>query len=192
MGSRGYSLVEALVGIGILCLVAGMTVPSVLAARDDVRARSAADHVAALLQTTRMEALKRHANVALRFEAEGDDVRYAMYVDGNRNGVRTVDIDDGTDRRIREPERVEQHCPGVVFAIDGNARTVDGDDASGASAIQLGRSRMVSFSPLGTSSTGTVYLLGRGHRQFAVRVLGATGRVRTLEYNFGTGSWQPR
>jgi hypothetical protein len=115
-----------------------------------------------------------------------------MYADGNRNGVRSADIDGGIDRPIRTAERVEQQCPGVTFALDDLARSVDGESPAEASAIQLGRSRMVSFSPFGTSSSGTVYLRGRGHRQFAVRVLGPTGRIRTLEYNFSTASWQPR
>jgi Tfp pilus assembly protein FimT len=192
MPSPGHTLVEALVAITVLCLVAAIATPSVLAARDDARARSAADYVASLFQLARLEALKRHVNVALRFEADGSGVGYAMYADGNRNGVRSADIDSGVDVRIRAAERVEQHCPGVTFAIDGDARSVDGEEAAAVNAIQFGRSRMVSFSPLGTSSTGTVYLLGRGHRQFAVRVLGPTGRVRTLEFNFATGAWQPR
>jgi len=190
MPSRGYSIVEALVAIGVLCLVAAMATPSVLAARDEARARGAADHVASLVHLARMEALKRHVNVALRFEPDGDSVRYALYADGNRNGVRSADIDEGRDPRIRDAERLEQHCPGVTFAIDDQARSVDGEVTD--AAIQLGRSRMVSFSPLGTSSSGTVYLLGRGHRQFAVRILGPTGRVRTLEYSFSAGAWQPR
>lgn len=190
--SRGHTLVEALIAITVLCLVAAMATPSVLAARDDARARSAADYVSSLFHLARLEALKRHVNVALRFEAEGTTVRYVMYADGNRNGVRSTDIDNGVDPKIREAERVEQQCPGVAFAIDGNARSVDGEDSQSVSPIQLGRSRMVSFSPLGTSSSGTVYLLGRGHRQFAVRVLGPTGRIRTLEYNFAAAAWQPR
>jgi prepilin-type N-terminal cleavage/methylation domain-containing protein len=192
MSSPGHTLVEVLIAITVLCLVAALATPSVLAARDDARARSAADYVASLFHLARLEALKRHVNVAVRFEADGASVRYAMYADGNRNGVRSADIDDGIDPRIRPAERVEQHCPGVTFAIDGDARSVDGEQPPDVSAIQLGRSRMVSFSPLGTSSSGTVYLLGRGHRQFAVRVLGPTGRIRTMEYNFGVSAWQPR
>jgi Tfp pilus assembly protein FimT len=162
------------------------------AARDDARARSASDYLASLFHLARIEALKRHVNVALRFEADDSGVRYAMYADGNRNGVRSADIDGGIDRRIREGERVEQHCPGVTFAIDDHARSVDGEAPGTVNPIQFGRSRMVSFSPLGTSSSGTIYLLGRGHRQFAVRVLGPTGRIRTLEYNFAANAWQPR
>ena len=189
---HGHSLVEALVALTVLCVVAAMATPSVLAARDDARARSAADYVASLFELARVEALKRHVNVALRFEPDEGGVRYAMYADGNRNGVRSADIDEGIDPRIRAAERVEQQCPGVAFAIDALARSVDGESTPGVAAIQLGRSRMVSFSPLGTSSSGTVYLLGRGHRQFAVRVLGPTGRIRTLEFNFAASAWQPR
>ena len=185
----GHSLVEALVAITVLCLVAAMAAPSVLAARDDERARSAADYVASLFHLARIQALKRHVNVALRFEPDGDGFRYAMFADGNHNGVRSADIDEGVDPRIRETERVDQQCPGVAFAIDTLARPVEGDNSS---PIQLGRSRMVSFSPLGTSSSGTVYLLGRGRRQFAVRILGPTGRIRTLEYNYAAHAWQPR
>jgi type II secretory pathway pseudopilin PulG len=192
MASAGYSVLEALVVVCILCLVAALAAPSAVAARDDARARSAADYVASLLHVARLEALKRHVNVALRFEADGLDVRYAMYADGNHNGVRAADIEAGVDPRIRQPERLEQQCPGVQFAIDEHASSVDGGVPAATDAIQLGRSRMVSFSPLGTSSSGTVYLLGRGHRQFAVRILGPTARVRALEFNFATSVWQPR
>jgi prepilin-type N-terminal cleavage/methylation domain-containing protein len=192
MSIRGYSLVEAMVAVAVLCLAAAYATPSVLAARDDARARSAADYVASLLHLARLEALKRHVNVALHFQSDGDEVRFALYADGNRNGVRTADIVDGRDPKIREGERLEQQCPGVRFGLDDQATSVDGDASAATPAIQLGRSRMVSFSPVGTSSSGTVYLLGRGRRQFAVRVLGPTGRVRVLEFNFATNAWQPR
>jgi hypothetical protein len=70
--------------------------------------------------------------------------------------------------------------------VDGTETTADADP------IRVGRSRMLSFSPTGTSSTGTVYLRGRGRRQLAVRVLGVTGRIRALWFDFGAGRWQPR
>ncbi len=191
MSARGFSLLEAMVATAVLCLVAAIAAPSVLAARDDARARSAADYLASLLRLARLEALKRHVNVALRFELDTSGARYALYADGNRNGVRSADIEEGVDRCIRAPERLEQQCPGVRFAIDEQVTAIDGEEPA-TSAIQFGRSRMVSFSPLGTSSSGTVYLLGRGRRQFAVRVLGPTGRIRQLEFNFATATWQSR
>jgi type II secretory pathway pseudopilin PulG len=192
MASEGYSVLEVLVSIAILTVLAGFSVPPVLAARDDARAKCAVDYLGATLHSVRLEALKRHANVAVRFLGASPDVRYALYVDGNGNGVRTTDIDTGVDGCIREVERIEQQCPGVRLALDADTLSIDGEPMPGADAVQVGSSRMVSFSPLGTSSSGTIYLLGHGRRQFAVRVLGPTGRIRALEYSFSAHAWQPR
>lgn len=191
MRSSGYSLLEAMLTLAILLTLAGMATPAFLNARDDARARSAADHVASLLHLARAEALKRHVNVALRFEPDAADFRYAMYVDGNGNGVRTADIDGGVDGVIRPSERIGQQCPGVRFALDEQASAID-EDGTTTDPVHVGRSRMVSFSPLGASTSGTVYLLGRGRRQFAVRVLGPTGRIRLFEYNFSAAEWRAR
>jgi hypothetical protein len=90
------------------------------------------------------------------------------------------------------PEGLEQHFPGVGFGLAPEVPTVDGDEAGEGDPIRVGRSRMISFSPSGTCTPGTVYLLGRGRQQLAVRVLGATGRVRTLQFNFAAAAWQPR
>jgi hypothetical protein len=191
MSRAGYSLIELTIVFGLLGTLAAVSMPSLLASRDDARAKSAADHVASLLHLARFEAVKRHVNVALRFGSDGEGVHYAMYVDGNGNGVRTADIDEGTDRPIREVEHIAQQCPGVAFAVEPGIVGIDGDEAP-VDPIHLGRSQMVSFSPGGTSSSGTVFLLGRGRRQFAVRVLGPTGRIRTLEYQFASATWRPR
>jgi hypothetical protein len=148
--------------------------------------------MASLVHLARLEALKRHANVALRFEPDEADFQFGLYVDGNGNGVRTADIDAGVDRRIRPMERIDHQCPGVRFALEDGVPDIDGAAAGDAGAIRVGRSRMVSFSPIGASTSGTVYLLGRGKRQFAVRVLGPTGRVRLFEYSFAAEEWRTR
>ena len=61
-----------------------------------------------------------------------------------------------------------------------------GDTSSNPDPIRVGRSRMLSFSPTGTSSSGTVYVRGRGAHQLAVRVLGGTGRIRLYDFDFGS------
>jgi len=191
MRRRGYTVVELAVVVGVFATLAAFATPSLLAGRDDARARSAAEHLVSLLHLARFEAVKRHVNVALRFESDGLTVLYALYVDGNGNGVRAADIEAGVDRPIREAERIEQQCPGVHFAVEAGVAGIEGDEAP-VEPIKLGRSQMVSFSPAGTSSSGTVYLLGRGRRQFAVRVLGPTGRIRSFEYQFATATWRQR
>ena len=47
----------------------------------------------------------------------------------------------------------------------------------------------MSFTPLGTASSGTLYLRGRDGSEYAVRVLGATGRTRVLRYEAITRTW---
>lgn len=192
MRTAGYSLVEMVVTLAAIVALAALATPSLLAARDEARARSAAGHLGSLLHLARVEALKRHVHVALRFDPADDDFLYAMYADGNGNGVRTSDIQDGADARIRPPERLAQQCPGVRFAVDAGVVGLEGESLGAGGPVRVGTSRMVSFSPLGTSTSGTIYLLGRAHRQLAVRVLGPTGRIRTFEYNHRTSTWRPR
>ena len=48
---------------------------------------------------------------------------------------------------------------------------------------------LMSFSPLGTASSRTLYLRGADGSQYAVRVLGATGRTRVLRLVVSTGAW---
>jgi hypothetical protein len=47
----------------------------------------------------------------------------------------------------------------------------------------------MTFTPEGSSSSGTVYVMGRGGEQFAVRVAGATGRTRVLSFNPAERQW---
>jgi prepilin-type N-terminal cleavage/methylation domain-containing protein len=193
MRHRGYSLIEVLACLAIAVIVAGAGTPALLAARDGARTTGALDYLAGQFHAARLEALKRHAYVAVRFEREGTDYQTAVYLDGNGNGVRAADIDAGVDIRIRGPERIADQYPGVSFGLaEGVAGIEAGETLEPGEPIRFGRSAMVSFSPTGTSSSGTAYLVSNGHRQSAVRVLGVTGRVRTLTYNFEARRWQLR
>jgi len=193
MSRLGYSLLELMVCISLAALVCGMGAPVVLATREGVLADGAADYLAAELHSARMEALKRRASVAVRFEADGDDFAMATYVDGNGNGVRAVDISSGDDPSLGPRRLVRDQFAGVRFGFEPGVPDADGGDTSSdADPIRVGRSRMLSFSPTGTSSSGTVYLRGRGPHQLAVRVLGGTSRVRTLDFDFGVRKWVTR
>jgi type II secretory pathway pseudopilin PulG len=195
MRRSGYSLVELLVCVSLAIVVAAAGAPSLLAARDSARTSAALDYLVGQLHAARLEALKRHAYVAVRFEPDGSggDYSFAFYVDGNGNGVRTADIAGGVDNLVRAPERLGTQFPGVRFGIGNQVPGVDSADLlDPAEPIRLGRSNMLSFSPTGTSSSGTLYLLSQGRRQSAVRVLGSTARIRTLVFDDATGRWRTR
>ena len=56
---------------------------------------------------------------------------------------------------------------------------------SPADGVRIGSSRLLTMSADGTATSGTLYIRGR-RGQYAVRVLGATGRTRMLQYWQGT------
>jgi hypothetical protein len=62
---------------------------------------------------------------------------------------------------------------------------------SDSDGIRVGSSRILTLGPDGTATSGTLYLHGR-RGQYAVRVLGATGRTRVLRFDTGTGRWLTR
>jgi hypothetical protein len=107
-------------------------------------------------------------------------VSIAVYTDGNGNGVRTREIDSGVDRLLEAPVRLEDYFPGVLIAV---ADTYDG------TAVDLGGSDLLSFSPEGTATSGTISVRGRDGSQFGVRIFGVTGRVRLLRFDPTLRQW---
>ncbi len=189
-GSPGYSLVELMFVAGILATVVGVSVPLLLSTLDAARTHGAARYLSGRLNLARMEAVKRSVNVAVRFEGRNTEYRYTVFADGNDNGVRTRDISSGIDRPIGAPERVGDKFSAVVFGIlDGVVGIDDSAPLDSGDPIRLGSSDLLSFSPIGSSTAGTLYLHGRGKQQAAVRVLGATGRVRVLYFDFRMRKW---
>jgi prepilin-type N-terminal cleavage/methylation domain-containing protein len=188
---NGYSLPEVLVVIAVVGIVSAVSIPRTMEAVDGSRVRGAAYFVASRIALTRMQAVHRQANVALRFVAEEGGYEMRSYADGNRNGVRTVEIAAGVDPPILSAERLDQLFPGARFGFIEGATLVDGTPvAIDADPIRVGTSNMLAFSPMGTCTPGTVYIRGRGRTQYAVVVLGATGRSRVLRFDVGVGSWR--
>ena len=190
----GFTLVEAGVVLLLLGVSAALAVPSMRSGLDGMRAAAAARHLAALAQSIRVRAVTRSVHVGLRFERDGDGYRYATYADGNGDGLRARDIRRGLDVRLADFERLGDRFPGVAIGIPTRVPGIAGREtlAAGSDPIRFGASDGLTFSPLGTATSGTLYLHHRSGRQFAVRVLGATGRVRILEFNEDTASWVVR
>lgn len=191
--TTGVSLAELMTAISIGTTVVAVAIPMMVTGLDGFRTAGAARYFAARLAMVRMEAVKRARTVAIRFEPDGEGIRFCVYVDGNRNGVRTPDIADGTDWALGQADRLDDRFRNVAFGIAPHVPGVDGE-AEGADSdpIRFGRSNLLSYTPLGTSSSGTAYIRSLGGTQYAVRVLGATGRTRVLEYRPEQHRWRER
>jgi hypothetical protein len=119
--------------------------------------------------------------IALHFEDDARGTWFSMVEDGNGDGVRTVDIVQQIDRVIAPRVLLPDLFPGATIGL------APGTPAT--SAVSLGGTRLLSFSPDGTATSGSVYVLGRDGTQWAVRVLGVTARARVLRFESSTNAW---
>ena len=99
-GSRGYTLIELLLAAAVAATVLSMSVPLTTTAVDEIRSSMAARYLEGRIMNARMSAVKRSANVALRFEAVRGGYAFAEYLDGNNNGVRSAEIAAGIDTQL--------------------------------------------------------------------------------------------
>jgi len=130
--------------------------------------------------------------VALRFVNTPDGYAFGVYVDGNRNGVRTTEIQRGIDREMMPLERLTGLFVGVDFGVLPGLPPVDpGSPPPGTDPIKLGASNILTFVPVGTSSSGSLYIRGRRGAQYVLRVFGQTGRTHVLKYDPGARRWKP-
>lgn len=186
----GFSTIEVLATMASVAVLAGATVPNLLAALDRYRASGAARYVAARLAEARMDAVARGAHTAVRFSQVEGGFSYATFVDGNHNGILARDIEGGIDREIRPSHRLANRFSGVDFGtIPGLPAVEPGDPPPGADPVRVGASNSVTFSPFGTATPGSLYILGPRSEQFVVRILGETGRIRILRFDPHRRQW---
>ena len=187
----GFTLIELLFVLSLTAILGGIAVPMSTAALDDIQTAAAARYLAGKVLNGRMEALKRASTVALRFEPAGSDYVFAAFLDGNDNGIRTADIRSGIDTPLGGVERLSDNFRGVRFGLRPDLPDADGIRGRSTDGVRIGLARLLSTTAEGTATSGTLYVAGR-RAQYAVRVLGATGRTRVLKFDPGTGTWLSR
>lgn len=179
--AAGYSLVDLLFSLAVMAIVSGVAVSQTLSAINRPRTHAAARYLASWMVRARTEAVMRSTTVALRFEEQESGFLIGEFSDGDRDGVRSQDIAGGVDLPLQAVIRLSDLFPRVSLALS--------DEGGGVDPVQIGRTTLMSFTPHGTATSGTIYLRGVDGSQYAVRVLGATGRTRVLRYQANTGSW---
>ena len=191
LSPAGYTIVELLFVLGTAATLAGVAVPQALAGLDDFRAANAARYIAARLQRARMDAVVRSADVGLQVTAAPGGYVYAVYVDGNRNGIRSLDIQRGIDKPLMASERLPDQFTGVEFgALPGLPAVDPGGTPPGSDPIRLGSANVATFSAAGTSSSGSLYIRGRRNAQYVVRIYGQTGKTRVLKFDVRSRQWK--
>lgn len=190
---RGFSAVGMLLALAVAGVVFALAVPGVVALQSSVAVRSAAAETGAAFFQARGLAILRGRYVGLRFQQNGDRYEWIAYVDGNGNGIRTADITRGIDRPIA---RFPWHRNDVRPAIlTGNLVPDPGEDGAFldrvSDPIRFNSSDICSFSPIGESTPGSIYLWDGHDRMAVIRVFGRSAKIRTLYYRRGDRTWKP-
>jgi hypothetical protein len=184
----GATVIEILFALALAATMAGLAIPIVDGAIDEVRTSTAARYVAGRIGATRLDAVRRSRAVALRFEPSGEDYMFAPYGDGNGNGIRSTEIQQGVDQALGPFERLRDKFPGIRFELGEGLPDADGRMGTGEDGVRIGTAQILTMSSDGTATSGTLYIRGRS-KQYAVRILGVTGRTRMLQYQPGNRSW---
>jgi type II secretory pathway pseudopilin PulG len=187
-----FSLIELLLVLGLAATLSVIAVPQFSGALNDMRTYAAVRLLSSRLQEARMQAIARARDTAVRIAQAGATYTITTYVDGNATGVRSSDIAGGIDFRIRASETLAHHFRDVDFGAIAGLPAVDpGGTPPGSDPVRLGSGNMVTFTPLGTATPGSLYIRGPGNVQYVIRVVGETGRTRILKFNRWTRTWKP-
>ncbi len=188
----GFSVLELLLTTSIAATIVAITVPLTATALDEIRTGMAARYLEGRIMDARLHAVKRSTRVGLQFVPLNGDYQFGEYLDGNGNGIRTAEISAGVDPELAQRRLLRDTFSGVRFGLQANLPDVDGSrSASVGDGVRVGTSRILSLGPDGTATSGTLYLHGR-RSQYAVRILGATGRTRVLRFDPGGDQWTAR
>lgn len=187
----GAALIDLVFACGLVALICAIAIPSVQAMREWDSSRMAARYLASRLQALRMEAVRRNRMVAMRFDPD-DLGRIGSYVDGDGDGLSQRDIDRGIDPALDGETRVADVFGSAALRVTNTMIAPEGGGviSEGSDPVRIGNSNLLSFSPLGSATSGTVYIAGPGGHQLCVRVFGATGRVRVLWFDRAAGTWR--
>jgi prepilin-type N-terminal cleavage/methylation domain-containing protein len=188
---QGFTLIELLLAVALTTIFVGIALPIGGDTIDDLRTAAAARYLAGRIAASRMDAISRSRAVALRFQVSAADYEFASFVDGNGNGIRTAEIGAGIDFPVDGRRRLSDDFSNVHFGLPVGNPDVDGVRNVSADGVRIGIPRILTISPDGTATSGTLYVQGR-RAQYAVRVLGATGRTRVLKFDTGARTWITR
>jgi Tfp pilus assembly protein FimT len=192
-GQRGAALIDIVFGTALIGVMATIAVPVVGGTLDRERTIIGAHYLAGQLQRARLEALKRARCVAVRLELIGERAQMRLYADGNGNGVLQKDIDHGVDLPLAPASWLDEQSGNVSLRVNQTITSVGGEAtlAPGDDPLRIGNTALLTFSPSGGATSGTLYVARHQGPQMAIRVFGATGRVRVLMFDTQAQQWRP-
>jgi competence protein ComGC len=192
----GYQLVEMLVAFAVSSLLLVLGIPPLMKISAKLRVELAASEVVSTLRIAHAYAIRHAMNVGVKFRVQADGtVTWALHRDADGDGVLTADIDAGIDPAVLPEQRLAHFGATTRFGFPPGRAPRDPSNPRRRldrleDPIRFNRSDIASFSPLGVSTPGSVYVTDGQRHLSAVRLHGAAGKVTRISYDVDTESWR--
>jgi len=190
---RGSSLIDALTSLAVFATVTLIAIPPMDSLQRQAALDSAARNVATLMVRGRALAVVRGRATALVFERHADGWHCFLASDGDGDGVHRDDIRRGRDTIDGEVLQLSTGgagpgiLPGITVPDPSGRGRLRGDPDD---PIRAGRGNIVTLSPAGTATPGSIYFSdGRSYMR-VVRIYGATARIRQMIWRPGWREWK--
>lgn len=193
--AEGFTLIEWVLVLAILGVFASLTFPDLFRLTRSLRVDLASRELQSVLRLARSRAIREGVKVGVKFRTDGKGrYSFALYRDGDGDGVRARDIDSGVDRRLEPPRELVHLGRRIRLGFPAGAAPRDPGDPSRRltrldDPIRFNRSDIASFNHLGASTPGSLYITDGLHFLSVVRVFGRTGKVKILRYDVVSETW---
>lgn len=191
---RGVTLPEILAVLVLVGLAAAMAVPAASRLGSQVRTASGARKLAMTFYALRWSSVARGRGEGLLFGHDAQGWFWYAVEDGNGNGLKVAEISRGVDPRRSGPHRLEHDGAGATLGFPPGGPFPKLPPQSGwitglDDPVKMGSSDLVAFTPLGTASSGTLYVTDRKAGLYAVVLYGRSARVRVWRYDPQSRRW---
>ena len=192
--SRGFTIAELLAVLAIVAMAVAVALPAAATLRDAGRAAAGARTMAVLLSAQRWKSVTNHHTRGFQFRKVGNAWSWREVADGNGNGLRSAEIARGVDPVLSQDEFLDREVPDVTLGIPPGGpypEAPPGTDTltSADDPVRFGRSDLISFSPGGSASSGTLYVTDGRRGFYAVVLFGPTARLRVWRFRPEVGKW---
>jgi prepilin-type N-terminal cleavage/methylation domain-containing protein len=189
----GYSAIELLIVIALIGLFLLFTSNNWAGMQKQKDFEVFAQETLNLFEKCRWKALNERRYAGAVIENLNQDYFVSLYQDGNGNGIRRAEIQLGVDRRFYGPVKLtramEDIHVGILHPQIPEIPPKTGFIPNIADPVKFGSSDIVSFSPFGDSSSGTLYLGCQSQQQmYAIVLFGSTARLSL--WKFSNQNWQ--
>ena len=192
--AAAFTLAELALTMTLVGLVSAALLPVAARGRSAALTAAGARQMAVTLHALRWKSVALGRSHGLLFDRDGAGWSWYAVADGNGNGLRTSEVLDGSDPTLSGPHKLEEAVSGITLGFPvprpiprvppGQGPIQNLDDP-----IQIGNTNLLAFGPLGTASSGTLYITDRVHRLYAVVLFGKTARITVWRYDTKSGQW---